>query len=140
MNKIILPYATVEYIEPVIYFRITRDVVMDVKEVIEVMEAGNKVANYQPHVLLTDARISVDVTAEGRKAGESRDNTQYLVAQAVVVKYLAQRLIANVFMTINKPKFPMQVFNDEQKALDWLMKKWNASKDKNRLSNAQNFK
>lgn len=128
MLKVVFPYATVEYIEPVIYFRVTKGGVLDGKMIKDVIDAGLKLCNNQPHVLLTDARISADLTTDARRTGASKENTKNLVASAIVVKWLAQRLSANVFIAVNKPHYPTMVFNDEKKAMKWLMEKWKERK------------
>ena len=121
MNQIIFDYATIEYKEPIVYFRLTKGVVLDEKMVLECIEAGNKLAGYKPHLLLTDARVQADLSPEARKAAADKKNTATIIASAIVVKWLAQRLISNVFMEINKPHYPTRVFNDEQKAVKWLL-------------------
>lgn len=97
---------------------------LDEETVKEVIDAGNRLCNYAPHLLLTDARVTVDLTTEARKTAAKRENTKNIVASAIVVKWLAQRLISNVFITVNKPHYPTQVFNDEKKAIKWLMERW----------------
>ena len=124
MNKIEFSYATIEYKEPIVYFRVTKGIVLDEKKILECIEAGNKLCDYKPHLLLTDARVSADLSPEARKAGAAKKNTVNVIASAIVVKWLAQRLSANVFMQINKPHYPIRVFNDEKKAIKWLMEHW----------------
>lgn len=40
----------------------------------------------------------------------------------MVMRWLAQRLIASVYVELNKPSFPFRVFTDEEKAVKWLLK------------------
>jgi hypothetical protein len=121
MSKVTLPFATIEYIEPIVYFRITREGLLNDKEILEAIDAGVHLCHYKPHLLLTDARINADLTPEARKAGANINNTTHVIAQAILVKWLAQRLIATVFMQVNKPHYPVRIFNNEGKAVKWLM-------------------
>lgn len=41
-------------------------------------------------------------------------------AVAVVIRSVAQRMMVRFFLLINKPEFPMKVFRDEKKALNWV--------------------
>ena len=41
-------------------------------------------------------------------------------ATALIVKSRMSRLIGSFFIGINKPDFPVKLFDDEQKALEWL--------------------
>jgi hypothetical protein len=72
-------------------------------------------------MLLTDARVQADLSPEARKVAADKKNSANIIASAIVVKWLAQRLIANVFIEVNKPSYPNRVFNDEQKAVKWLL-------------------
>ena len=121
MNDIQLRYASVEYKEPIVYLRFKNDVVLGAKEVLEIGEAGDKLCNHKPRLILTDARVPVDITKQGREVSSIPENYANVIANAVVVKWLAQRLIANVFMEVNKPPYPMRVFTDEKKAVNWLL-------------------
>ena len=121
MNRAEFDYAVIEYIEPIVYFRVTKGIVLDKGKIAEIIDAGLKLCNNKPHLLLTDVRVPADVTPDAREIASTTPN---VVAQAIVVKWLAQRLIANVFMEINKPNYPMRVFNDEESAVKWLMVQW----------------
>jgi hypothetical protein len=121
MSEVKFSYATLEYKEPIVYFRVTKGIVLQEEQILECIEAGNKLCDYKPHLLLTDARVGADLSPGARKAGSAKKNTANVIAQAIVVKWLAQRLSANVFIQIDKPHYPMRVFNDEQKAVKWLL-------------------
>ena len=124
MSKIEFPYATVEYEEPIIYFRVTKPVIFSGERILEVINAGRKLCNDEPHLLLTDVRVLAELTPEARKVGASKENTKNLIAQAILVKWLGTRLAVSVFTKVNKPHYPVKVFNDEAKAVKWLMTHW----------------
>jgi len=122
MSEIKLPYAIIEYKEPIVYLRLIKAFMWGPKEIIEYTEAVDKLREGKPHLLFTDARVGADLSPEAREI--AADNN-IIVANAVLVKWLAQRLITNVFMQVNKPAFPIQIFNEEDKATKWLMDQWN---------------
>ena len=41
-------------------------------------------------------------------------------ADAYVLKSLAQKIIANFYIRLNKPKIPTNFFTDEDSAIEWL--------------------
>jgi hypothetical protein len=41
-------------------------------------------------------------------------------AVAVVIRSIPQMMMTRFFLLINKPDFPMKVFRDEKKALNWV--------------------
>lgn len=55
-----------------------------------------------------------------REYSASDAGFKYTIADALVVKNLAQRLIANFYLKINKPKKPSRIFNSEEEAVKWL--------------------
>jgi hypothetical protein len=124
MNEIELEYVSVIYQKPIIYLRFKRHIVLGAKEILEIGEAGRKLSNSKHRLVLTDARIPVDISPEGAKAGSNPKNIADVVANAVLIRWLGQRLIANVFITINKPPYPTRVFTDEAKAVKWLLEKY----------------
>lgn len=121
MSKVEFPYATVEYKEPIVYFRVTKPIVFSEEKILAVIAAGRKLCNDRPHMLLTDVRVLAELTPKARKAGASKENTKNLLAQAIVVRWLGTRLAINVFMQVNKPHYPVKVFTNEAKAVKWLL-------------------
>ena len=47
-------------------------------------------------------------------------NNPYSKADAFVIKSLAQKILANFYLKINKPERPTKFFNKKEEALDWL--------------------
>ncbi|HXB13525.1 MAG TPA: hypothetical protein VNZ45_16170 [Bacteroidia bacterium] len=121
MSEIKLPYAIIEYKEPIVYLRLTKAFTWGAEEIIEYQEAVDKLRGGKRHVLFTDARVSADLSDEAR---EIAAKNKVIVANAVLVKWLAQRLIANVLTQVNKPSYPIQVFNEQGNAIKWLMGQW----------------
>ena len=125
MEEIKLNYATVEYKEPIIYIRFKDPIMLGPKEVLEIGEAAAKLTNNGARLVLTDVRVLVDITEEGREVSSTREKQGNVIAHAVLIKWLAQWLIAKVYMEINKPDYPMRAFRDEQKAIKWLLEQKN---------------
>lgn len=46
--------------------------------------------------------------------------TKGIKAMAVLIDSTIGRVIYNFFITINKPPYPMQIFNDPHQAIEWL--------------------
>jgi hypothetical protein len=50
----------------------------------------------------------------------SEDGLKYTIADALVVKSLSQKILANFYLKFNKPAKPTKIFNNEPEALKWL--------------------
>lgn len=70
-------------------------------------------------LLITTGEYSL-ADKEAREFGASKAGNEFTLAAAIVVKSLAQKLIGNAYIKINKPIAPNALFTDEQKAIDWL--------------------
>lgn len=47
-------------------------------------------------------------------------NNPYSVADAFVIKSMAQKILANFYIKINRPERPTKFFNNKEEALIWL--------------------
>lgn len=47
-------------------------------------------------------------------------NNPYSKADAFVIKSMAQKILANFYIKINKPERPTKFFNDKDEAINWL--------------------
>lgn len=124
MEEIKLSYVTITYKEPIIYRRYTKSVLMGAKEIIECTEATNKLTNLKPYVAMVDTRIQIDLTPDGHKISIELQKNIKAVAQAVLVNRVGERLVVKAFTEVSKPPYPMEVFTEEDKAIEWLMKQW----------------
>ncbi len=59
-------------------------------------------------------------TPEARAYIATHESDPYASAEAYVIRSLSQKLVGNVFLAFNKPARPTRIFNDEEKALEWL--------------------
>lgn len=122
MKKVELPYATLENRNGIIWLVLKEDAELDVKEIKEFTKICEEFSGHKPYKLVSDARVNLTITSEGRKAAASEKISPLLVANAVLVNNTAVRLVANFFTSINKPHFRYKVFKEEKEALAWLKK------------------
>jgi hypothetical protein len=66
------------------------------------------------------AAENVSVTKEAKENAIFIEDQSMAGASAVVANTLAYKLIANFYLTFNKPKRPYRVFRNEQDAVNWL--------------------
>lgn len=63
-----------------------------------------------------------NLTTEARKyvQSENSDRSGLIVAEALVMGSLPQRLAANAYFTIIKKVYPVKIFSSEKSAISWL--------------------
>lgn len=71
-------------------------------------------------VALVDARTQVVVSKESREWGSSAEGQKNLLAQAIIVDSLANKLIGNFIIQFHKPIAKTKLFSDEATAIEWL--------------------
>ena len=62
-----------------------------------------------------------EMDPELREWASQPNENGYTYVDAIVISNLAQKLIANFYLKFNKPQRPTRIFNDGQKALDWIL-------------------
>jgi hypothetical protein len=116
-----LGYATITLRPDGIIETVTTDNCQyDVKKTQKSFDIIRKLANEKKVCLLHILGQYTDSTKEAREYLASAPHQDFVKAEAFVLKSLAQRLVANVFVKINKPKVPVRFFNSSKDAEKWL--------------------
>ena len=51
---------------------------------------------------------------------ENQKRAHLIIAEAIVVRTLAQRLLGNFYYRLQKPNYNIRMFTSEEKAMNWL--------------------
>lgn len=78
-------------------------------------------ANKKRLVLYTTLSKIVIPSPEVRKYLAGADRSKYIIANALVISSLPQKIVSNFYMRINKPVVPTKFFDTDQAAMDWLL-------------------
>lgn len=73
----------------------------------------------RPFVFTGDEFASI--TKEARENAIAMEDTVPISSSAIVVKNLAQKIIADYYYKFNRPKNPYSVFKKFDQAIDWLL-------------------
>ncbi|QHT66840.1 hypothetical protein GXP67_09300 [Rhodocytophaga rosea] len=72
--------------------------------------------------VLTDYSKVKDTTKEARDYLSTEEPSKGIKAIALIIDSSVGKVIYNFFIALNKPDYPMQVFNDPLQAKEWLKK------------------
>ncbi len=75
----------------------------------------------KPFAVLADAGSDFTITSEAKS--RSAELTARHIAMAIVTSNPLTRLIANIYISFNKPKCPTKLFMQEDEAMEWLKEK-----------------
>ena len=121
MQSITTKTATINYYESdIVLIKLIEDSEIDVEEAEENFKATLKITKGNRYAALIDACVAVQVTPEARVYGADKERQENLIAQAIIVNSLANRLMGNFIIKFNKPKAPTKLFADYESALEWL--------------------
>ncbi|MBI2720739.1 MAG: hypothetical protein HYX39_01055 [Bacteroidetes bacterium] len=121
-KKIELSYATVELFKPtIIRIEITLDMVVTKAEAKELNDIMGQLTQEQavPYMLLAHENTQFD--SSSRDYAASEEGSRYKKAEALIIRTLTHRLLADLYLKINKPIKPCQTFTNEEDAVDWLL-------------------
>jgi hypothetical protein len=96
------------------------NVEMDLKESVEIIETMGDFTGGKKALVLNIAGKNTSATSAAREYSASAAGLRFTIADAFVVKNLAQKILANFYISFNKPLVKTRIFDDEEKALEWL--------------------
>ena len=99
------------------------DVVYEIPQIKENLDCIRKIGKGKKLPVLN---ISGKYTSASKDAREFTARAEFSIdcisAEAFVVNSVAQKIMANFYLRINKPKVPTAFFNNEKDAIIWLKK------------------
>lgn len=94
----------------------------ELNDALEVDEVFRKFVGEKPYYTLVDGSSLFSSISEEARAHFAKPNdiNIHRKAEALVAENFANRIIANLYMAINKPSNPVKVFSNKESALAWL--------------------
>jgi hypothetical protein len=121
MSEIMLPYVTIRYEAPIVYFTFKAGTELGFPEIRELISFTEKLTDYKPYVTFNDVRVEMNVTEEGKRVIDDVKNMPYFRGTAVVVKNSMYKYGANFLLYFNRKNYPFRAFTDKEKAIEWLL-------------------
>ncbi|HEU4719661.1 MAG TPA: hypothetical protein VFU15_17575, partial [Bacteroidia bacterium] len=86
----------------------------------EFMEAVKRLGNRSQVAVIIIPRNITTASAETRTYMARAERARYISRCAIVINSIAQRIIGNFFMRVNKPAMKTKLFNTPGQAWNWL--------------------
>lgn len=102
-------------------------------DIIKMHNETLRLTQTESYATLFSAMDFFSISAEARNEGSKRHYSAFVIAQAFVVKNMAQRLFANFIMTLNRPGRETRLFNSREEARAWLKQKVAAHQQDNNM-------
>jgi hypothetical protein len=104
----------------IIKVQIKDNVSIEEKDIIEIKNINTELSNRKQYFLLFIAGKDAHISKEARELSAEEEMSKNKLAQAFVINSLAQKIIVDFFINVQKPSVLTKVFTDEEKALKWL--------------------
>lgn len=91
-----------------------------IKEAKEFVQALRNITKGVPHLILKIPGKHATVDNESRIYMSTEEALRFSLAEAVIIRNVAQRMIGNFYLKFDKPKKPIQLFNEVEEAEKWL--------------------
>jgi hypothetical protein len=107
--------------DDVVIVRIGDDVMIDLEKATLMDAALRKITQEQPKKLFVFNGQYTSATADAREFLASKAKLKQVEKCSVIIYSLSQRILANFFIKVNKPPFPIRFFNSREAAEKWLL-------------------
>ena len=106
--------------EGVLVEKVTRGARLSAEDAVASLAAYAKLAGDARRPLLVDARGVHSIDRAARRLLSGPRAAEVCSAVALVVGSPLSRVVGNFFVGLNRPRFPVRLFDDEQRARAWL--------------------
>ncbi len=118
-----LTHAEIIHLQDKLYLlKFDDDYEIELEDAIEIDQAFIKITNNQPFCVVLDVRNKYSSVSNEARNFFANDPEILAIRKkiAIVINNMPTRIIANFFVRFNQPQTPTKVFNDYDKAIDWL--------------------
>ncbi len=121
MHVVTLEACTVAFLEgDIVHTHFEDDHMVTPEEVQAMFDAIEAERKGRKALLMVSVGNNTTMSNEARAHASAEASNKYIAADAIVVRDFAHNLTANVFVRHHKPHRPIQMFPDQEKALEWL--------------------
>lgn len=101
-----------------VYFKPNTEITVPLQNTL--IQLYNEITKGNKAYFIFEAGEFVSITKEARENAVRMEDDTPTIASAIVVRNLAQKIIADFYYTVNKPKQPYKVFSKFENGIEWL--------------------
>lgn len=121
MIEIKLDFGRAVLLEPgLIENSIETDIDLQPEHVQQMKKANHELAAGRRYAVLVTSHPYSSFSPEARVYSARPEFVQDTIASALVIQSMAQRLVGNFYLQVNRPHIPTRLFTDREAALEWL--------------------
>ena len=108
------------FLEGILFIEFKPDSMVKVNHINEIIEKRIELQQGKKVLVLVDIRDLWQADKESRKRAASKDMIEQNIALAIITDSLPTRLLANFYMTFDKPDIPSKMFRTVEEGVEWL--------------------
>ncbi len=121
MSVILTAVAELSYMsEGILVTRLLEDADITYENSVDNFKTAMTLTGGKRYAAFTDARASISISKEALEYGSSEEANHFLIAQAILITSLPNRILGNFMIKFHKPQAPTKLFSDQEQALKWL--------------------
>lgn len=121
LSKITLDKSESEIIEPAIILNTFKEGEMiEIEDLTATKQANLDLTNGKRYGVIISFGYLTNVSKETRELAASKEFKNNTVALALLTHSTGQRLMGNFYLNFNQPSVKTKLFNDIEKAKDWM--------------------
>ena len=103
------------------HLHIKKGQIIDLDEVKEIFEVISQEAKGGLFRLMVSASEEATLSSKSREYASTKESSDVIVADAVVVENYSHEMTSNFFIRFNKPNRPTKLFKNVDEAKKWLL-------------------
>ena len=114
-------HATFQYSDDrILYITLMEDAEIEIADSKEMQKVSLELTGGEKFVAFIDGRAKINVSKEAREWGSTAEAQQNMIAQAIWINSIANKLVGNFIIQFHKPVAKTRLFSDPDEALVWL--------------------
>jgi len=124
MKKINLDKAEVSLLKDgLIQIKVDKEAYLEKEDMQKINAAKDELAAGKKYCVVFIPGKFANISNEAMKYSASKEVTKNAIAKSIVINSFSARLIGNFFVKFMKPHVPIHLFEQKEKALEWLEQK-----------------
>lgn len=121
LQEIKFNYAKVQLFDTkIVRIEVAGDVVIGKEQAKEMTEAIGVLSKGKEILVMICADEISRFNKEAMAYSASPEGLKFTIGDALVVKSMTQRITANLYLLMNRPRKPSKIFTSEKEAIKWL--------------------
>lgn len=105
----------------ILHYYIKEDTFITMEDVEDILDVVLSWGQNNQYLHLFEIGINATIDTDVREWAASDKQNSHTIADAIIVRNMAQRIVGNFYMKFNRPVKPTKLFTSVKPAINWLL-------------------